>query len=106
MGKIIRSEELYKKMKREEDFVLIDVRNEKSHLRGHLPKDRNIRLENLIDLELDKEREIVVYCSIGYLSTLAQKKLEKRGFKNVKNYKGGVEEWKSMEYPIEGEDSI
>lgn len=103
MGKSIGDEELLEKIENEEDFVLIDVRGEKVHLKEHIPRDENVPLDSLDDVELDKDEEIIVYCYHGYLSTLAQKKLEKRGFKNVRNYEGGIEEWKSKGYPVVSE---
>ncbi len=42
---------------------------------------------------LDKNAEIVVYCSVGYRSEKIAEKLEKIGFKNVSNLYGGIFEW-------------
>ncbi|MBX2991036.1 MAG: molybdopterin-synthase adenylyltransferase MoeB [Bacteroidetes bacterium] len=43
--------------------------------------------------ELDKEREIVVYCHHGIRSAHAVGLLRRAGFTNVKNLSGGIDEW-------------
>jgi rhodanese-related sulfurtransferase len=45
------------------------------------------------DLSADKNRLIVVYCSIGVRSEIIGKKLMKHGFTNVYNLYGGLFEW-------------
>lgn len=43
--------------------------------------------------QMDKNAEIIVYCSIGYRSEKVAEKLEKAGFTNVKNLYGGIFDW-------------
>ena len=46
------------------------------------------RVENL-----DKNQQIIVYCSIGYRSEKVTEKLKDAGFTNVTNMLGGIFEW-------------
>lgn len=52
---------------------------------------------NEFDLEkvknIPKDAEVIVYCSVGYRSEKIGEKLEKAGYKNVKNLWGGIFEW-------------
>ncbi len=43
--------------------------------------------------ELDRNREIIVYCRSGSRSAMAVEFLISRGFKNVKNLAGGILAW-------------
>ncbi|MGD8427970.1 MAG: rhodanese-like domain-containing protein [Balneolaceae bacterium] len=47
----------------------------------------------LDELEAHKEKEIVCLCRSGSRSAQACLILEREGFKNVKNLKGGINEW-------------
>ncbi len=87
-------EELKKKIDQEEDFILLDVREpyeyQISNIDGKLiPQDD---LPDRLD-ELDKSKEIVVMCRSGARSAKACNFLEKNGFNNVSNLKGGVNAW-------------
>ena len=53
------------------------------------------RVENL-----DKNQEIIVYCSIGYRSEKVAEKLEADGFTNVTNMVGGVFSWVNYDNPL------
>jgi adenylyltransferase/sulfurtransferase len=45
--------------------------------------------------ELDKNREIVVYCHHGNRSRYAAQFLQQQGFRSVTNLAGGIEAWAS-----------
>ncbi len=88
-------EELKKKKDTGDDFTLLDVRDPHE---VHISKIENSTLIPLDDLpgrldELDKESEIVVMCRSGARSAKACELLEKNGFGNTSNLKGGVNEW-------------
>ncbi|MDE3129335.1 MAG: molybdenum cofactor biosynthesis protein MoeB, partial [Gemmatimonadota bacterium] len=87
--------ELAEKIKRQDDFDLIDVRE---------PQEVNIaRIEGarLIPLgqfeaaiaSLNPAREIVVMCRSGARSGMAVHQLRQRGFQNVHNLAGGILAW-------------
>lgn len=48
----------------------------------------------------NKEKPIVVYCSIGVRSEDIGEQLKKAGYTNVKNLFGGIFEWKNKGYPV------
>lgn len=49
---------------------------------------------------MDKNTEIIVYCSIGVRSENVGEKLSQMGFTNVKNLYGGIFEWKNQGFPV------
>lgn len=50
--------------------------------------------------DIDKDEEVIVYCSIGYRSEKVAEKLEKAGYTNVKNLYGGIFDWYNSGQPI------
>jgi rhodanese-related sulfurtransferase len=48
-------------------------------------------LLNLEQIEHLKNQEVIIICYTGLQSKIAQKILEKRGFKNLRNLEGGLE---------------
>lgn len=88
-------EELNKKKEAGDSFTLLDVREPHE---VHISKIENSMLIPLDDLpdrlnELDKNKEIVIMCRSGGRSAKACELLQKNGFDNVSNLKGGVNEW-------------
>ena len=71
--------------------MLIDVRDEREYEDGHLEAAVNIPLEDLRERvdEIPKDRTVVVHCSVGYRSYLAQQILQQHGCKDVRNLYGG-----------------
>lgn len=64
--------------------------------------------EEIAKFNMDKDKLIIVYCSIGIRSSTIAKKLKDLGFLNVKNLYGGIFEWKNKGYPVlnkEGEET-
>lgn len=92
----ITVKELKEKRDRREPFLLLDVRE---HFEYHISNLNGtlIPLDELPDKldEIDdrKDDEVIVMCRTGNRSATAQKLLLKRGFKNVKNLKGGINQW-------------
>ena len=92
--KEITVQELKVKKDNNEDFTLLDVREPHeyhiSNLGGKLiPLDQ---LPEKID-ELNQNEEIVIMCRSGARSAKACELLSDKGFTNVTNLKGGVNEW-------------
>ncbi len=52
---------------------------------------------------LDKDKPVVVYCSVGYRSEKIAEKLEKEGFTQVYNLYGGIFEWVNQDNPVYNE---
>jgi molybdopterin/thiamine biosynthesis adenylyltransferase/rhodanese-related sulfurtransferase len=90
----ITVEELKSRLDRGEQIFLLDVREPLEHgicnLGGHLipPGELSSRFS-----ELDRSREIVVYCKTGVRSARAVEMLREKGFTKLRNLKGGIDAW-------------
>ncbi len=76
--------------------LLIDVRAEEEFAVSHLPGARRAEeLEEALALlqGISREREIVVYCSIGYRSGYLAEALQNEGFNRIRNLEGSIFEW-------------
>lgn len=83
--------------------VFLDAREprefEVSHIAGAIPVGYDYFDAGLLPA-LDKERPMVVYCSVGYRSEKVAEKLLAAGFKNVSNLYGGIFEWVNQGHPV------
>jgi len=90
----ITTGELKKKIEQGEPVLLLDVRepyeHEYANLGGKLIPLNQLRIRFK---ELNTEHEIVVYCHRGNRSAYAVNFLLQRGFQNVKNLIGGIDDW-------------
>ncbi len=77
------------------DIILLDVRSKQEYKEGNLSGSINLCLYDLNkqaqDVLKDKNKTIIVYCSSGNRSKEAQQLLEKMGYENVYNLKGGLD---------------
>jgi len=87
--------ELKKKLDKKEDFILLDVRNYDEYDYAKIEGSRLIPLPELQERfnEVDKSKEIIVYCHTGNRSKRAIEFLEAKDFKKLKNLKGGIDSW-------------
>ncbi len=83
--------------------LLLDVREERefvvSHLRGAIRAEKDAAGQ-LQRLGADKATSIVVYCSVGYRSSVLAEKLHEAGFVNVKNLEGSIFAWANSGRPL------
>ena len=80
----------------QEDVVLFDARPQSEYEVSHIKGAKRIGFKKIDKAALagiDKDEQIVVYCSIGYRSEKVGEKLKKMGFKNVYNLYGSIFEW-------------
>lgn len=96
----ITVEEFKKKIESEESTpFLLDVREPFEKYQSDIDYEHSTlipvdQLNNRLDeIESHKEDEIVCMCRSGSRSAQACKLLKEKGFKNVKNLKGGINEW-------------
>ncbi|HLK33895.1 MAG TPA: rhodanese-like domain-containing protein [Terriglobales bacterium] len=93
----IGAEDLRRLQSRQEDFVLIDVREKDDAVKGMIPGAVHISrgmLEHDIDrVTTDKDKKIVLYCGGGSRSALSAWMLKKMGFKQVISLAGGYRGW-------------
>lgn len=91
-------QELKKKKEANDDFLLLDVRENfeymVSNLDGkHIPLGQ---LETrLKELEEYKNKEVIVMCRSGGRSSQVASLLRREGFDNAVNLKGGIKAWAS-----------
>ena len=85
------------------DVKYLDAREPKEYNVSHLPGAKYVGYdyfsENLVK-DIDRNKTIVVYCSIGYRSEKIGEKLSKLGFKKVYNLYGSIFEWANQGYPL------
>ncbi len=91
-----------------EAYALIDVRPESSFKARHIKGARSLFVARASTQEIksvlpDQEERIVVYCSNSRcpMSQHAAQLLVFLGYKNVVNFKGGLEEWFRNGLPVE-----
>ena len=92
--KEISVQELKEKIDNNEDFQLIDVREdfeyEMSNLGGTLIPLAGILIE--AD-KIAKDKPVIVQCRSGKRSAIAIAQLEQKGFTNLYNLQGGILAW-------------
>jgi rhodanese-related sulfurtransferase len=94
--KLIEPDDLLRELGEREPPILIDTRSPEefsvSHIRGAMLVDPStFNAEQLS--HLDRGRDVVVYCSIGYRSARIAERLDSLGFTNVRNLYGGIFLW-------------
>ena len=90
-------------------FTIMDAREKEEFKTSHIPGAINVGYDKFdLDnyLELDKDKPIVVYCSIGYRSEKIAKILSDEGFNNVYNLFGSIFEWANRGNFLEDENGI
>jgi NADPH-dependent 2,4-dienoyl-CoA reductase/sulfur reductase-like enzyme/rhodanese-related sulfurtransferase len=88
------------KEKMDAGAVLVDVRTKEEYFVRTIPGSVNIPLRHLVERadELDREKEIIIFCKVGLRSYLALLKLKRLGFEKVSVLEGGI-----TAYPLETE---
>ena len=92
-----------KDAKLDSSIIYIDSREKQEYEVSHLPDALWIGYDQpnwKVLNELDKDQEIVVYCSVGYRSEKICEELKKRGYTKVSNLYGGIFEWVNQEKEI------
>lgn len=87
-----------RELDRKKGAVLLDVRTDKEHSKGHIPGAVHVPLTEIGARvkKLKKDKEIVVFCQQGNRSIWAIKRLIAMGYKNLYNLKGGYNAWKRL----------
>lgn len=85
-----------KKVLKDKDKQFIDVRTPNEYRGNHIREFKNIPLHDIRKKAdtLTKEKEVVIICQSGMRSQNAAKTLERLGFKNITNVKGGMSAWR------------
>lgn len=79
----------------QEGVQIVDVRGLTEYEAEHIAGAENIFVGTIQDNlnKISKDKQIVIHCQAGDRSAIAYSVLIKNGFKNVKNFSGGMKEW-------------
>ena len=93
--------------RREEDLVVLDVREREAFDEAHIPGARHLargQLELRVDALLpDPTVRIVTCCELGKISTLAAATLRTMGYRRVVALDGGFQGWRERSLPTESQ---
>ena len=85
-----------------EEVQIVDVRGKTEFEEGHVEGAENVFVGTLpqnLD-KISREKQVVIHCQSGDRSAIAYSVLRRNGFNNVKNYSGGMKEWREKENPV------
>jgi rhodanese-related sulfurtransferase len=98
-------DEVKARMDRGDQFVLVDVREDREfdadHLPGAVHLGRGIIERDIEGKYPDFKTPLVLYCGGGFRSALAADNLQKMGYTNVISMDGGIRDWRESGYPLE-----
>ena len=102
---LISGEELKQKLDRGDKFKLVNALGEWAFNAKHIPGSINISKIEDAKKRLGAGDEIIIYCSNPscIASIIGYQLLTRMGYKNVRRYAGGIEEWQKAGYPLEGD---
>ena len=100
----IQSAELSRKISETPNLILLDAREQTEFEVSHLKGAKWIGYDDFDTARvaaLDKNSPVIVYCSVGYRSEKIGEKLQKLGFTDVQNLRGGIFDWANRKLPVE-----
>jgi rhodanese-related sulfurtransferase len=102
---LISRDELKEKIDHGDDFKMVMTLSDWAFRAKHIPGSLHIDKPEKAGGLLDPDDDIVVYCAnpLCTASQMAYHFLVSRGYKNVKRYAGGIQDWEEAGYPLEGE---
>ena len=102
---IVTTEDLKNILKTNHTQIL-DLRGATEYKSGHIEGTDNLfigTLEKNIH-KVKKDQQVIIHCQAGDRASIGYSVLSKHGFKNVKNYVGGINEWTSAGNPVVAEN--
>ena len=91
-------EELHAALDRGDRPLLIDARSPEEYAVSHL--QGAVNLTSAEEVRAEKDRDIVVYCSVGVRSAMLAEQLRAAGFTHVRNLRGSLFAWANRGYPV------
>ena len=100
-GEILSTDE-FKDILKTNHTQVIDLRGASEYKSGHIKGADNVFIGTLEkNLEkIDKNQQVVIHCQAGDRATIGYSILVKNGFKNIKNYAAGINEWTKAGNPV------
>ncbi len=88
--------------KQNEGAFVLDVREQKDWMAGHIKGSELIPFDELSSRldEIPSDREIIVVCRSGMMSSLGRDILRKAGYEQVASMAGGMIEWSRQGYQV------
>lgn len=83
--------------------LYLDSRSKEEYLVSHLAGAVWVGYDDFDTAQLshlDKNRQIIVYCSVGYRSEKVTEKMVNAGFTKVANLYGGIFEWVNQDHEV------
>ncbi len=77
-------------------YLFLDAREPEEYKVSHIPNASFVGYDKFDEASLrfiDREKPIIVYCTVGKRSEKITKQLSDAGFTNVQNLYGGIVEW-------------
>lgn len=84
---------------------IVDLRGEAEYKSGHIQGTDNLfigTLEKNIN-KIKRDQQVIIHCQAGDRASIGYSILSKHGFRNVKNYLGGINEWTNAGNPVVAE---
>jgi rhodanese-related sulfurtransferase len=100
-------DELRRKIEDGDDFVLVDARSPIAFAHAHLPGAVNLTRQWVAERAAwrirDLDTETIVYCTNVECDAaeMVAALLVDRGYRNVRHYAGGIEDWVEAGLPLE-----
>jgi hydroxyacylglutathione hydrolase len=93
--------ELHDQLRRDSALVVVDVRQPREWLAGHIPQALPITGAELPERvqEVPRERPVAVVCGSGYRSSVVASLLQYHGYRQVVNILGGMSAWTVAGFP-------
>ena len=91
-----------------EDDILVDVRTVAEFDKGHISNAVNIPLDSIRERmsEIDKNKNIFIYCWGGQRGYLAQRILKQHGYNLIANMSGGYQIWDACTKEVEASKKV
>ena len=91
-----------KKIAAERSVVVLDAREKEEYDVSHLEGAQWVGYDDfdLSQVKVEKDQEVIVYCSVGYRSEKVGEKLQEAGYTDVKNLYGGIFKWKNSGFSV------
>lgn len=91
--------------KDKKNIILIDVRKKEEFVVSHIPGALNlIDPFDIAEIASKSDKEIIVYCSVGYRSAAVVHELNNLGINNATNLEGSIFAWANAGLPLVNHD--
>jgi rhodanese-related sulfurtransferase len=103
--RLISAQELKEKLDRGEPVKLVNALGDWEYRAAHIPGSLHFSTPEDTLKALDRDDEIVVHCSNPscMASVMLYRFLERNGYRNIRRFAGGLQEWQQAGDPLEGD---